>query len=154
VSLVVGARLTRFYFIPTQQGIPDMDLSNFIPTSDTAVFELRHPITGEVLVKDDETQMTVTVFLPHSKEYKATVHEQNNKRIARAQKGKTAYTSEDLEEATLELLVKTTKDWNIQLNGESVPFSVAKAREVYDKLPWVKAQILQQQDDLVNFMRN
>jgi hypothetical protein len=131
-----------------------MDLSNFIPKSDIGTFEIRHPITGEILAKDDGTEMSVTVYLPHSKEYKAVVHEQNNKRIARAQKGKTVYTSEDLDEAVSELLVKTTKDWNIQLDGESVPFSQEKAREIYAKLPWVKAQVMQQQDDLTNFLSN
>ena len=88
-----------------------MDLSTFIPKSDLATFDIRNPLTGEVMVKDDGTDMTITVYLPHSKEYKSVVHEQNNKRISRAQKGKTVYTSEDLEEATLELLVKTTKEW-------------------------------------------
>lgn len=130
-----------------------MDLSNFIPKSDVATFEIRNPIDGEILVKDDGSEMTVTVYLPHSKEYKAAVHEQNNKRITRAQKGKTVYTSEDLEQATLDLLTKTTKDWNVQLNGQSLKFSQEKAKEVYESLPWLKVQILQQQEDLVNFTK-
>jgi hypothetical protein len=153
--LVVGARLTRFIFTRRiKQGQPDMDLSNFVPKSDTATFEIRHPVTGEILAKDDGTEMTVTVYLPHSKEYKAVVHEQNNKRITRAQKGKAVYTSEDLEEATLDLLVKTTKDWNIQFDKKNIKFSQEEAREIYTKLPWVKAQIMQQQEDLTNFLSN
>lgn len=129
-----------------------MDLSAFIPKSDFATFDIRNPLTGEPMTKDDGTDMSITVYLPHSKEYKSVVHEQNNKRISRAQKGKTVYTSEDLEEATLELLVKTTKEWNLQLNKEDVKFSPEKARELYDKLPWVKAQMLQAQEDLASFL--
>ena len=129
-----------------------MDLNSLIPKSDTLAVDIKHPLTGEVMKKDDGSDMTITVYLPHSKEYKASVHEQNNKRIQRAQKGKSVYTSEDLEEATLDLLSKTTKEWNIQLDGKSPKFTVEDARALYDKLPWIKGQVLQAQEDLTSFL--
>lgn len=131
-----------------------MDLMNFIPKSDIATFEIKHPLTGEVLKKDDGSVMTITVYLPHSKEYREVVHEQTNKRIQRSQKGKTLYTSQEIEEATLDLLVKTTQDWDIQLDGKTPKFTQDACKDVYDKLPWVRAQVLQAQEDMTSFLKN
>lgn len=130
-----------------------MDLQNLIPKSDTSTFEIKHPLTNETLVKDDGTPMTITVYLPHAKEYKAVVHEQTNARIQRSQKGKVLYTSEEIEEATMSLLIKTTKDWDIQLNGKNPKFTFEACRDVYDKLPWVRAQVLKAQEDYESFMK-
>lgn len=131
-----------------------MDLNNLIPKDDTSTFEIKHPLTNEVLKKDDNTPMTITVYLPHAKEYKAAVHEQTNNRIKRSQKGGVLYTSEEIEEATMTLLVKTTKDWAIQLDKKNPKFSFEVCREVYDKLPWVRAQVLQAQEDYASFLKH
>jgi len=130
-----------------------MDLQNLIPKFDTSTFEIKHPLTNETLVKDDGNPMTITVYLPHAKEYKAVVHEQTNARIQRSQKGKVLYTSEEIEDATMNLLVKTTKDWNIQLDGKEPKFTPETCRDVYDKLPWVRAQVLKAQEDYESFMK-
>jgi len=131
-----------------------MDLSKLIPTDDTIVVTLKHPLTEEALIKDDGKEMTITVYAPHSATYKAAVHEQTNKRIQMASKGKkVTFTAEDIEAATLDLLAKTTKEWNIQLNGKSPKFSVAEAVELYSKLPWLKAQILEAQEDFSAFLK-
>jgi len=131
-----------------------MDLSKLIPTDDTIVVTLKHPLTEEALIKDDGKEMTITVYAPHSATYKAVVHEQTNKRIQMASKGKkVTFTAEDIEAATLDLLAKTTKEWNIQLNGKSPKFSVAEAVELYSKLPWLKAQILEAQEDFSAFLK-
>ena len=130
-----------------------MDLGNLIPKEDTTTFEVKHPLSGEVLVKDSGDPMTITAYLPHSKEYKAVVHAQTNARIQRSQKNKGLYTSEEIEEATLDLVVKTTKDWNIQLDGKEPKFSVDICKDVYDKLPWVRAQVLQAQEDYNGFFK-
>lgn len=130
-----------------------MDLINLIPKSDTSTFEIKHPLTNETLVKDDGTPMTITVYLPHAKEYKAAVHDQTNARIQRSQKGKVLYTSEEIEEATMNLLVKTTQDWDIQLDGKTPKFTQEACRDVYDKLPWVRAQVLQAQEDYSSFLK-
>lgn len=131
-----------------------MDLNNLIPTDDTIVVEIKHPVTDEPLLKDDGKVMTITVFAPHSSQYKSAVHEQTNKRIQKAAKGKKiTFTAEEIENATLELLAKTTKDWNIQLNGKSPKFSVGEAMDLYGKLPWLKAQVLEAQEDYSAFLK-
>jgi hypothetical protein len=130
-----------------------MDLSDLIPKNDTATFEIKHPLSGEVMVKDDGKPMTITVYLPNSKEYRAVIHAQTNARIQRSQKNKGLYTSEEIEESTLDLLAKTTKGWDIQLDKKEPAFTPEFAKEVFDKLPWVKAQVLQAQEDYDSFFK-
>lgn len=130
------------------------DLFNMIPTDDTIVVELKHPVTEEILTKDDGKPMTITVYAPHSSVYKSQMHEQTNKRIQKAAKGKkVTFTAEELENTTLELLAKTTKDWSIQLNGKSPKYSVGEAIELYAKLPWLKQQVLEAQEDYTAFLK-
>jgi hypothetical protein len=131
-----------------------MDLQSLIPTDDTIVVELKHPVTEDLLLKDDGKPMTITVYAPHSTIYKSAIHEQTNKRIQKAAKGKKiTLTAEDIENATLELLAKTTKDWSIQLNGKSPKYSVGEAMELYAKLPWLKQQVLDAQEDFSAFLK-
>ena len=130
------------------------DLFNMIPTDDTITVEIKHPVTEEALVKDDGKVMTITVYAPHSNIYKAQIHDQTNKRIQKAAKGKkVTFTSEDMEASTLELLVKTTKDWNIQFNNKSPKFTAAEAADLYAKVPWLKQQVLDAQEDYSAFLK-
>lgn len=131
-----------------------MDLLDFIPTEDATVVELTNPFTNELFVKDDGNVMTITVYMPHSAQYRAAVHDQTNKRIARAQKGnRSTYTSEEMEAATLDLLVATTKDWDIQMGGEEPKFTPEACRNLYDKLPWIRKQILDAQENFESFLK-
>jgi glycine/serine hydroxymethyltransferase len=87
---------------------------------------------------------TITVFAPHSKEYKSAVHEQTNIRLKQMQKGgrnNNAITAEELEAAGIKMLAKTTKDWNITFDGEQPKFTVASAQKLYEKVFWVREQI-------------
>lgn len=132
-----------------------MDLSKLIPTDDVIVVTVKHPVTEEALLKDDGKEMTITIYAPHSSQYKSAIHEQTNKRIQKASKGKRiTFTAEEIEKATLDLLAKTTKDWNIQLNGKSPKFSVTEAVDLYSKLSWLKAQILEAQEDYSAFLKD
>ena len=130
------------------------DLFALIPVDDTISVVIKHPSTDEPLVKDDGKEMTVTVYAPHSAQYKSAIHEQTNRRIQKASKSKkVTFTAEELENATLELLAKTTKDWNIQLNGKSPKFSVAEAVDLYSKLPWLRQQVMDAQEDYSTFLK-
>jgi hypothetical protein len=130
------------------------DLFALIPVDDTISVVIKHPSTDEPLVKDDGKEMTVTVYAPHSAQYKSAIHEQTNRRIQKASKSKkVTFTAEELENATLELLAKTTKDWHIQLNGKSPKFSVAEAVDLYSKLPWLRQQVMDAQEDYSTFLK-
>ena len=119
-----------------------MDLMNLKPTSDTVEVTLVHPNTGDTLKNDDKSDMTITVYASHSKEHKAVLHEQTNKRLKAMQAGKKQeFTAQDIEEATLTLLSKVTAEWNITYGGEKPKLTVAKAKELYDEVFWIKDQI-------------
>lgn len=130
------------------------DLTNLIPTSDTITVTIKHPVTDEPLLKDDGVEMTIEVYAPHSAQYKAVVHEHANRRLQKAMKSKkTVLTSEDVEAMTLELVVKTTKSWDIQINKKTPKFSVEEAQDLYSKLGWLKQQIIDAQEDYSSFLK-
>jgi len=125
-----------------------MDLKNLIPTTETIEVTLTYPNghekVGQVLQNDDGTDMTITVYAPHSKEYKAAVHEQTNIRLKQMQKGgrnANVITAEELEVATIKMLVKTTKDWNITLDEKQPKFTHEDATALYEKAYWIKDQL-------------
>jgi len=122
-----------------------MDLMNLIPTTDTVDVVLTHPSTYETLTNDDGTEMTITVYAPHSKEYKAAVHEQTNIRLKQMQykgnRNNNTITAEELEVATVKMLAKTTKDWNITFNGEQPKFTTEAAKKLYEDVFWVRGQV-------------
>ena len=131
-----------------------MDLKDLTPTSDTVDVNIVHPTTLEPLLNDNSDPMVITMYAPHSKEYKAAVHEQTNKRLKQAQsKKKVDLTAEDIEEATLDLFVKTTKSWNITYDGEEPNFSVSKAKEIYSEVFWIRDQIDEAVSNSLNFKK-
>jgi len=121
-----------------------MDLMNLIPTTDTVDVVVKHPSTYEPLTNDDGSEMTITVYAPHSKEYKAAVHEQTNIRLKQMQKSGRSnnnITAEELEAMGIKMLARTTKDWNVTFDGERPKFTVAAAQKLYEDVFWVRDQI-------------
>jgi hypothetical protein len=118
---------------------------NLIPTTDTIDVVITHPNTYEPLTNEDGTEMTITVYAPHSKEYKAAVHEQTNIRLKQMQskgnRNNNTITAEELEVATVKMLAKTTKDWSITFGGEQPKFTVEAAKKLYEDVFWIKDQI-------------
>ena len=131
-----------------------MDLMNLKPISDTVEVTLKHPNTGDVLKNDDKTDMTIVVYASHSKEYKALMHEQTNKRL-KAMQGKknTDITAQEMEEATLNMLSKITSEWNITYNKEQPKLSIAKSKQIYDEVFWIKDQIEEALADSLDFTK-
>jgi len=119
-----------------------MDLMDLKPTSNTVEVTLKHPNTNLELKNDDKSPMTITLHASHSKEYKAVMHEQTNKRLRDMQGGKGQdITAQDMEEATLAMLSKITCAWNIQYGKEKPELSIDKSREIYDEVFWIKDQV-------------
>ena len=131
-----------------------MDLKDLTPNLDDVIVTIKHPTTGDVLKNDDGTDMTITVLAPHSKEYKKAQHEQISKRLKKAQKSKSQDVDySDIEEATLEVLAKVTKAWDITFGGEKPELTVAKAKSIYDEVFWIKNQIEEEVSDSLDFMK-
>jgi len=105
-----------------------MDLSKIVPKSDVITVTLLYPGTDNILENDDNTPMTITLYAPHTKEYKAVVYEQANKRIKDQKK---EFTVQDYENSSLDLLVGITKEWDITYGGEKPKLTKKKAREIY-----------------------
>ena len=120
-----------------------MGLNDIGKVKETTDVELMHPATGEVLLNDDGTAMTITVHGPYSSTYKSVSHNQQNKRLMKAQRtgGKLNLSAEEIEASSLDLLVKCTESWNISLGDEKEEFSQDKARQVYLEHPWVREQV-------------
>lgn len=131
-----------------------MDLKDLTPSSDTVEVTVVHPSTFEPLTNDDGSEMTITMYAPHSKEYKAAIHEQTNKRLKQSQsKKKVEFTAEDLEDAGLELLAKTTKAWKITYDGKKPKLTVSAAKEIYSEVFWIKDQIEEALSNSLDFTK-
>lgn len=118
-------------------------LLSIAKTKDTTDVVLYHPQTGDVLLNADGSQMTITIHGPYSERYKKVTHEQQNRRLLKAQRsgGRMNLTAEELEASALEVLVECTETWNLTLTDKLEKFDKAKVREVYTTLPWVKNQV-------------
>lgn len=131
-----------------------MDLKDLIPKSDDVVVVIKHPVTGEPLVNSDKSEMTITLYAPHSKEYKKVFYEQANKRLKTMQSGKKSdFSLEDIESAALETLAKTTKNWNITFGEESPKLTASKAKEIYEEIFWIKPQLEEAVNTYLDFMK-
>jgi len=129
-----------------------MDLLDLTPTNDTVEIILKHPNTDEDLKNDDKTPMVITMYAPHSKQYKAAMHEQTNKQLKKSKGGKKIdVTAEELEDSSLDVLVKATKEWNITYKGKVPPLT--KAKEVYQEVFWIKNQIEEALSDFLDFTK-
>lgn len=115
-----------------------MDLADLKPKSDTVEVILKHPKTEEVLMNPDGTEMTITVYLPHSKEHKKARHKRTDLFI---KKGKQNLTAAEIEDLGTELLAETTKEWNITFNGEKPKLNMGNAKKVYEEVFWIKPQV-------------
>jgi hypothetical protein len=129
-----------------------MDLLDLTPTNDTVDIILKHPNTDEDLKNNDKTPMVITMYAPHSKQYKAAMHEQTNKQLKKSKGGKKIdVTAEELEDSSLDVLVKATKEWNITYKGKVPPLT--KAKEVYQEVFWIKNQIEEALSDFLDFTK-
>tara|TARA_R110000782_G_scaffold211872_1_gene300059 strand:- start:41 stop:445 length:405 start_codon:yes stop_codon:yes gene_type:complete len=133
-----------------------MDLMDLKPTSDTIEVFIKDPYTGEILTNDgDGSEMTITVYAPHSKEYKAAVHKQTNKRLkAATRKGSVgSISAEELEESGLALLSETVASWDITFGKEKPKLTIEKARTLFTEVFWIKDQVEEAVRDAEVFTR-
>lgn len=120
-----------------------MGLKDIGTVKETTDVLLYHPATSEPLMNEDGTQMSVTIHGPYSPVYKKINHDQQNRRLMKAQRtgGKLNLTAEEIEASSMDLLVKCVADWNITLDKKPEPFSQEMVREVFTNYPWVREQV-------------
>lgn len=131
-----------------------MDLRDLTPKSNTVEVLLVHPSSGEELHNEDGTPMTITLFAQHSPEYKTVFYEISDERLKTMSKdGKIELKTADMEKANLEVLAKTTKEWNITFDGEQPDLTVDKAAAIYKEVFWIKEQLEVALANSLDFMK-
>jgi len=130
-----------------------MDLANLTPESELIEILLYHPVTFDPLMNEGEqSEMSVTVYAPHSKKYKELFNERANKRLQVMQRTKkNQVTVEELEKDAVDLLSRIIKEWDITYDGEKPVLSVVKAKEVFEALPWLRLQIEEAIEETLDF---
>tara|TARA_R110002020_G_scaffold148803_7_gene324887 strand:+ start:1503 stop:1901 length:399 start_codon:yes stop_codon:yes gene_type:complete len=119
-----------------------MDLMDLTPKTDKIKIELVHPVDGKPVVNEDGSQMTIELYAQHSKEYKEVLYVKQDKLLALSQKeGGIKYTAKRSQEDALDLMASVTCSWNITYDGGKPELTKSKAKEVYDKVFWIKDQI-------------
>lgn len=119
-----------------------MNLYDRTPKSDTITITLKDPETQEVLKNADDTPMTITLWAPHTREYKAALYDIRSGATEEV-KGK------ELLDSMTEVYATVTKEWNITLEGDQkAKLSYKKALEAYKKVYWIEDQL---QSDLSEY---
>jgi hypothetical protein len=129
------------------------DLLDLKPKRETTQVLLKHPLTGEHILKEDGTEMSIEVYGSHTRQYKDAIHDQSDARLERASKAKDntlRVSSRDVEKFSIELAAKLTASWDIVLGGKVPP--VKDAEKVYDEFSWIRAQVLDAVEDFEAFM--
>lgn len=114
------------------------DLADLIPASETITVTLLHPNTAEVLKNEDGSDMTIDIYATWSRQYKKAQYDEINARLE-AMKGDESLQDYDAEEATIAVLSRLTKSWNITYKGSTPDVDMAK--EVYSAVTWIKNQV-------------
>lgn len=131
-----------------------MDLKNLIPENETVTVILKHPGNGATLQNEDKTDMTISFWLPHTKEAKKVQHEITNRRLKRMSSGKKfEMTAEELEDLNVESLAKTAAQWNITYGGEQPKLTVTKAKELFSEVFWIRNQVEEAVSEAMDFTK-
>lgn len=131
-----------------------MDLKDLTPKNDTVTVEIKHPVTNEKLLNEDDSVMTITLYAPHTKEYKRVLWEVTDQRLKEAAKnGRIEVKSEDLENQSLDSLAKTTKEWNITFDKAMPECNYENAKSVYTEVFWIKDQIEFAMSNYLDFLK-
>lgn len=115
-----------------------MDLNDFLPKSDTTEVILVHPKTQEPLLNDDGSEMTIEVWLPHSKHSKDIRYSQADELIAEGKKGLKTAESERLQ---LTILAKSVKAWDITFKEQKPEVSFDVAYQLFDDFAFIRRQV-------------
>lgn len=133
-----------------------MDLNDLKPKTNISTLELKHPTTGEVLKDNDGKPFTVDVLLRHTKEYRDLGYEMADKRAARQMKAKKADTIEKTADAMAdidEMIAKSVKGYYLVEKGEAVHFNLANTKRILEDYPWIREQVLEEQQAFETFMK-
>jgi hypothetical protein len=119
-----------------------MDLSSLDTAANTALMEVRHPVTGEPLLTDDDQPITITLLSSDSDEYETAMHDaQRSAARAAAQTDGIADPAGTTRRA-IAVLVRCIVGWeNIIVDGEELSYSRSNAGTLMTKVRFIREQV-------------
>tara|TARA_R100000951_G_scaffold114960_1_gene121512 strand:+ start:5598 stop:6011 length:414 start_codon:yes stop_codon:yes gene_type:complete len=119
-----------------------MDLSSLDTATNTAVMEVRHPVTGEPLLTDDDLPISITLLSSDSDEYETAMHDaQRSAARAAAQTDGIADPAGTTRRA-IAVLVRCIVGWeNIIVDGEDLSYSRSNAGTLLTKVRFIREQV-------------
>lgn len=116
-----------------------------------ATLEVLHPATGQPMLQDDGSPVTITLLGQDSRKWRAFVRQTTNRRL---QSRKAKQTAEEIEAENTEGWVALTVAWKgIVLAGEALECTPANARMIYGRFPFIREQVAEFVSDRANFLR-
>ena len=126
------------------------DILNFIP-KDTTKVKITNPVTGEVLVCDDGTEMFIEVYGADSKRYRKIQadisRERSNKRNQKL-------SPEQIDELVTDQLASCVASWNIEYDGDKPVYSKDMAIEIFTEVRWIREQVAEGINDRAGFLQS
>lgn len=129
------------------------NLKKYKPTSDVVVTKLNDE-NGEPLLNEDGTQMTITRYLPHTKEYKEVKYNQQEKMLGEVPEGDELKLSWfQMSEMSIELLANTVSEWDITWgdDSEKPKYTPELAEEVLHTCEFLVPQLRGAEDKALDF---
>lgn len=112
-----------------------MDLKDFEPKSDTLTISLLDSNGNPIA--DENSAFTIDLYKAHTTQARKVLYELNDRAIERKRDAKTEEVYGDYYDKAARL----TAGWDLIYDGAPLPFSVEKARELYEKFPWIIEQV-------------
>ena len=124
-----------------------MDISKIQPIE--RIIEIKHPVSGADL------GISVTLMSPDDERLKPVARMINDKALHLRQRNKT-FTSAEIEENTMKLMVTTIIDWNwhgkdVTFEGKKPDFTPENVRNVLSKLEWFRKQVDEELSETKSF---
>lgn len=121
-------------------------------TTDVTIYDVK---TGEAILKEDGSPVTITVHGSDSARYKQAVHEHANERIQRLQRGGVQAPSAEQQEAReVDTVVRCTETWDgfYDENGDPLKCTHENVRGLYQYDPAIYEQVYAAIHNRKNFL--
>ena len=131
-----------------------MDLSLLAYCEEPVNLVLKHPITGNEIVNDNETQPMLKMMSMEREEVKQLRRDFQDKANKKTSLRKDFIPALAYEKLATTIILACLKGWdNVFLGGEELAYSRENAKKLLAKLPWVEAQITEFLQEEANFIK-
>jgi hypothetical protein len=132
-----------------------MDLSKLDTAAITAVMEVRHPVSGEPLLTDDDQPISITVRSADSDEYETAMHDAQRSAARAAAQTDGIPDPSGTTKRAIAVLVRCITGWeNIIVDGEELDFSKSNAGTLLTKVRFIREQVSKFISNRANFLED